>query len=166
MAEISTVSDQLFILDSFEDVLQHTLQMTNQAQCQLRLLSAHLDVLLYDNQDFTDALSALARKSRYTDIRIIVKDMGPLVEQSHRLLRLSTRLPSKITIRHLSIEPENNDMTILLIDDDKILYRSDEREYKGFANYDAGPEVKNFAETFARLWQHSDEDPQLRKLNL
>ncbi len=166
MAEVSSVSEQLLILDGLEDFRLHAVQMCTQARRQLRLLSEHLDFPLYDQQVFADAISSLARRSRYSDIRIIVKDTRPLIEQGHKLTKLASRLPSKVRIKKLGTEPSDKDMSFLLIDDNKVLFRPDEREYKGFANYDGGPEVQNLDEIFARLWQHSEDDPQLRQLYL
>lgn len=166
MAEVSSVSEQLLILDGLEDFRQHARQMGIQARRQLRLLSEHLDFPVFDQQPFADAISTLARRGQYSDIRIIVKDTQPLIEQGHKLAKLASRLPSKVRIKKLGIEPTNKEMTFLLVDNNKVLFRPDERVYKGFANYDGGPEVKNLDETFARLWQYSEDDPQLRRLYL
>lgn len=166
MTAESPQQEPLVQLAGLEDLREHSTRMAQLAQRQLRIFSAQLDPQIYEQAPFVDALSAFARRSRYTDIQLLIKDTRPLIERAHKLRQLAMRLPSHIAIRRLGIEPEDKDMSILLVDTNKILYRADESDYKGFANYAAGPEVRHYGEIFTRLWQQSAPDPELRQFSL
>jgi len=163
----STVDENLFLLEGLTTFSKHALQITKKARRKLYILSDTLDFTLYDNDDIESAISALARSDRHANVQILVKDIRPLVERNHRLLRLARRLPSKVMLRRLTIEPENNERAYLIGDRSLLLYKHDDKEYQGFANYQAGPEVLKIMEEFMYLWQrHSDDDVDLRNLSL
>ena len=166
MSKQSETSEDLHLLDNAKDFQIHALQMAQKAQRDLRIVSTSLDFTLYDHQPFVDAVSTLARSSRNSTIELLIKDSRPLTQRGHKLLHLANRLPSKITIRKLGIEPEDENMAFLMIDDHMLLFQKDEQEYVGFANYAARPEVKIYEQVFERLWQYSQPDPQLRRLSI
>ena len=116
--------------------------------------------------EFVDAVSALARSSRYAQIQILVKDTKPLVESGHKLVRLAQRLSSKIAIRKLTVEADDKDMGFMLCDSSRLLYKNDEAIYQGFANFEASVEVKRFRDTFDYLWQYGETDPDLQQLHI
>ncbi len=168
MTEIPSEADNnLIILSGLDAFTKHSIQLVEQANRHVYILSQHLDFPLYDNPDFESALSTLARNDRNAEVRILVKNIRPLLERNHSLLELARRLPSKIKVRRLLIEPENDERAYLIGDRSLLLYKHDDSEYSGFANYDAGPEVLKIMEEFDYLWQRqSAEDAELRILSL
>jgi hypothetical protein len=125
-----------------------------------------LDAPIYDNDDFVTVISQLARASRYTTIQLLVKDTDPLIERGHRLTRLSQKLSSKIILRKLTVEPDNRNEGFMLCDKNGLLYKNDEREYRGFANDNAAANIKRLRETFDYLWQHAVVEPRLQMLHI
>lgn len=173
MSQQSTTSDDLYLLDSTQDLREHALKLALRGRRQLKILSRRLDPALYNNDCFADALSSLARYHRSSYIQILVKDTKPLVERGHALIRLAQRLPSKVEVRQLKQDTRqeaDNNAAFMLVDSDGLLYINDDSaplsDVRGFANYAAAPEVKNLNETFERLWQCSEPDPNLRQLKL
>ena len=163
----SEVDENLFLLEGLDPFYKHTLKIINHTSRHLAILSDDLDFSLYNNPDLKSAISRLARKDRNATIRILVKKTKPLVERNHLLLSIARKLPSKIRIRKLTLEPEDNDRSYLIGDRQLLLYKHDDKEYSGFANYRAGPEITNIIEDFNYLWQqHSVEDTELRVLSL
>ncbi|MGQ9424558.1 DUF7931 domain-containing protein [Gilvimarinus sp. F26214L] len=161
----SDTDEQLFLLEDVEAFAHHALRVATRARREMVLLSGTLDPILFDHAGFADAISALARSDRNARVRILVKQVHPLIERGHRLLELSRRLSSKVEIRKLTIEPENDAESYLIGDRDKLLYQHEPREYQGFANYNAGPEVRPILEVFDQLWaRHSEQSPALRRL--
>src|SRR5207244_1795501 len=92
------------------------LDLTRQCQRHLRILSNSLDHELYNSNEFFEALSQLARSSRYTEIRLLIVDNRPLVQRGHVLLDLQRRLSSSIQLRRVSCEPEDIRENYLLAD--------------------------------------------------
>lgn len=174
MSEQSNISKDLYLLDNIQDLKEHAQALASQGRRQLKILSQRLDPQLYDHASFADTVSSLARYHRSSLVQILVKDTKPLLERGHTLIRLAQRLPSKVEIRLLKEETrqeaDNTAMAFMIVDSDGLLYINDDSahltEARGFANYAAGPEVKRFNETFERLWQSSEPDPNLRQLKL
>lgn len=166
MSQPSSVSPDLFLLDSGEDFHDFALQLLAKTRRNLAILSRDLDPVIFNSPEFVEAVSALARSSRYAQIQILVKDTKPLAESGHKLVRLAQRLSSKIAIRKLTVEADDKDMGFMLCDSAGLLYKNDESIYQGFANFEASVEVKRFRETFDYLWQYGEVDPELQELHI
>lgn len=166
MSTRSAHSETLFLLDGPADFQKHSQLLLDQTRRQLAILSRTLDAPIYDNNVFVSAISNLARSSRYTQIQILVKDTGPMIERGHKLARLAQRLSSKISLRKLIVEPDNGEMGFMLCDKTGLMYKNDEREYRGFADTQAAAEVKRLREIFDYLWQYAEPEPRLQLLHI
>ncbi len=142
------------------------LELARSASRNLRIYSYYLDHDVFDNQAFTDAVSALARSGRYSDIRILISDPKPLVSRGHRLLQLSRRLSSSIAIRVLAEHPELPEATYVVRDNDGVIYKPDERSRDGFYEPGSRASAKKFVEGFDALWRWGERDPRLRQLTI
>ncbi len=142
------------------------LQLARSASRNLRIYSFYLDHDVFDNEEFADAVSALARSGRYSDIRILISDPRPLVSRGHRLLQLARRLSSSIAIRVLAEHPELPEATYVVRDTDGVVYKPDERSRDGFFEPDSRASAKKFVDGFDNLWRWGERDPRLRQLTL
>lgn len=159
-------SEMLIRLESLEDFRRYSLQLVSSTRRRLAILSRSLDAPIYDSEPFTEAISLLARSSRYASIQLLVKDTDPLIERGHRLVKLAERLSSKIMLKKLTQEPANTDMGFLLSDATGLLYKNDESVYRGFAHTAAAAEVRRLREIFDYLWQYAEPEPRLQRLYL
>lgn len=166
MSTVSTVSDDLLLLDNLEDYQKYTVALSANARRHLDILSHRLDPLVYEHPDTLAALSALARSHRWARVRILVQDTLPLIEYGHALVRLAQRLPSKIEVRKQHGELENTDMAFVLADSEQVLYKHDDRLYRGFVNFKAPAELRSLREAFVRAWEYAQPDPRLQRLYL
>lgn len=166
MSEVSSVSADLFLLHSLQDFEEESLKLIKQSRRTIALLSRDLDELLYGTPEFVQAISNFVRTSRHTQVQLLVKNTKPLAETGHRLVKLHQRLPSKVMLRKLTLEPQNTDMGFMLCDTNALLYKNDEANYKGFANFNAAVEVKRLRETFDYIWQYAEPEPELQTLHL
>lgn len=163
----SDTDENLFLLDDAEAFAKHACQIAEQSSRKLAILSNFLDPIIFDQQDFSALVSRLARSDRNARVRILVKDIQPLTERGHALLSLARRLSSKVEIRKLLIEPQNDAQAYLISDRQRVLYKHDDGEYQGFANYRAGPEANKLLTDFDNFWErHSELSPDLRSLRL
>jgi hypothetical protein len=166
MSEVSSVSTDLFLLDSLHDFQENSLKLLTQSRRTIAILSRDLDAPIYGTPEFIQAISNFARSSPNAQVQILVKDTKPLVESGHKLARLHQRLSSKILLRKLTVEPQNTDMGFMLCDTNALLYKNDDANYKGFANFNAAVEVKHLRETFDYIWQYGEPEPELQMLNI
>ncbi len=166
MSTPSSVSDDLLLLEGIDDFREQALALAGTAVESLDILSRDLDFPIYDQAPFVEEVSRLARRSRYARVRILVKDTRPLIERGHALARLAQRLPSKIGLRKLVIEPDDQDMGFLICDRHGLLYKNDDSEHKGFVNFSAAAEVRKLSDIYEHIWQHGKPEPRLRLLKL
>lgn len=166
MAEQSSVSTDLWLLEGAEDFHHYALELLQQNHRTLAILTRDLDSLIYGTSEFTEAMSAFARSSRHSQIQLLIKDTKPAIESSHPLIRLAQRLSSKILVRKITVEPNNKDMAFMLGDTDKLLYKNDDSVYRGFFNCNAARELKPLREEFNYLWQYAEPEPEFQLLHI
>lgn len=166
MAEQSAVSTELWLLDGLEDFRHYSLELLQQSQRQIAILSHDLDSPVYGASDYVQALSDFARSSRHCQVQILIKDTRRALESGHLLVRLAQRLSSKLEVRKITQEPNNKEMGFMLGDTTKLLYKNDDSLYRGFYNSAAAREVKQLREEFNYLWQYAEAEPEFQQLYL
>jgi hypothetical protein len=162
----SESAQELFLLEDAEAFAHHAKEIVAGARRELAILGERLDSTIYD-QPLAELISRLARADRNARVRILLKDIQPITERGHALLDLARRLSSKVEIRKLLIEPENETEAFLVADRLQVLYQHSDGDYTGFANYQAGPEAAKLLDTFDHLWErHGEISPALRRLHI
>ena len=130
------------------------------------ILSPALDLEAFDNAPLVDAISALARRSRQTQVRILISDPRKLVGTGHRLLLLARRLSSTVHIQRLAEHPDWNGETIVIRDRDGVLYKPGGSNHEAFYEPNSRASTQRHLELFEELWRHSAQDTELRSLSL
>lgn len=142
------------------------LELALTARRSLCIYSEQLDREVFDSPELASAITALARRSRYSDVRILINDPRPMIKQGHRLLELARRLSSTIHIRVIEEHPELPAATYILRDNDGVVYKPDERRQRGFYEPDSRASARRHIEKFDDLWRWGKVDSELRILRL
>ncbi|MEN0035849.1 MAG: hypothetical protein AAGC78_02225 [Cellvibrio sp.] len=166
MAEQSSVSSDLWLLDGVTDFRTYSEQLVVQSRRSIAILTRDLDALLYATPEFVQHLSDFVRSSRNAQVQILIKNTKPAIESGHTLVRLAQRLSSKILVRKMTVEPNNKDMGYILGDTDKLLYKNDDAVHRGFFNGAAASEIKSLREEFNYLWQYGELEPEFQLLHI
>lgn len=140
--------------------------LLSQARRRLWLFEPTFDAERYDRETLRDLFSELARRSRYSEIRLLIIDDKPLVERRHRLVELMRRLPSHIHLRLVNKDAAVPTTSFALVDDAGVAYRHQASEPVGFANFNAPGRVKPMAEQFQQLWDLGRRSVELRDMPL
>ena len=150
----------------------HTgLERTRQSlQLALTQTSRHVDIMspqlvseLFDNDAICEQLTRLARRGRFTRIRILVHEIKPLIESGHKLVALAGRLKTAIEIRVLEYHPEWRDETLIVLDrSEGLLLKARDNHSRMISTR---PEAKRLSEHFDRIWQASHETLEFRHLS-
>lgn len=151
---------------SARDPAAVALDLARQCQRQLRILSNSLEPEFYDHPEFAAAVSALARRSRHTEIRLLIVDGRPLARRGHALLDLHRRLPSAIGLRRVTCESADIVENYLIADDRGLLCLALREPEQAWADYNNRPLAEDYAERFDQLWHRAEADPELRVLHL
>ena len=147
----------------FDDL---AVELCSDARRYIRILSPDLDHEVFDNEALCTAISALARRSRHTEVRILVQDTRALAQRGHRLLELARRIPSLVHIQVLAEHPEINNDTMVIRDMDGLLFKPGDSEHQGIHEADSRAITTAYVEQFDDLWERSVPDAELRRLGL
>lgn len=155
-------------LNSLDDFIEHSVELTRQTVRELTVLSTDLDRDWLGSDAMTDALRQFAIRNRRSKVRILVTETSPIVQGRHAWLDLIKRL-SRIEIRVIRpdiLDTEPMKGTFLLSDRSGLVYRNAETGYQGFAHYDDRATVRQQREVFEQYWRYSQESPEFRHLAL
>ena len=153
-------------LATVADNRQAAVMIAKSANRDLALFSRDLEPLIYDTEEFTSVVQALAIRSRFTRVRIVSVDPGPSVRTGHRLIALAQRFSSYIEIRRASADYATLAETFLLADESGVLYRPVASQYEGFADTESPLDARLHLKTFNAIWNQSEPDPEFRRLGI
>lgn len=153
-------------IDGRQQAVTASLALIQQARREVCFFAPSLDKHLLDNEAFIDALSAFARDSRFSKVRVLVHSTRDAISQSHRLLPLAQRLSSHISIHECAREDQDQLHLCLLVDDNATLYCTDPLRYQGYVATADRVENQQLKQQFEILWARSHPDPQSRRLHI
>ncbi|WP_165854973.1 GNAT family N-acetyltransferase [Marinobacter sp. JSM 1782161] len=149
--------------NDFTDLLD---TVAGQANQRLWLYDRLLDHDLYDRERLRDIFSAMARRHRVCEIRLLVHDDKPLVQRRHQIVQLMRRLPSKIELRLVNDDYPAEDAPFLIGDRETMAWRHGFDTLEGWARFSDSGRVKLQAEAFQRMWDTARPSLELRELPL
>ncbi len=158
--------DTVHRFNSRTGYMDHLIPLLDQAKHSLLILTQDLEKGTLDHPKALDAISALARKSRSTFVKILLQDPKPAVESSNRLLKLVRRLTTSIEIKMLNPEVEFPAQVFVLVDDRGIILRHHHESWEGFCCYNDPGTVKRMADDFHQLMVHGQIAQELRQFSL
>lgn len=143
---------------------RYAVALCQQASRHICIQSPTLDFPAFDNSELVGALSALSRRSRQAQVRILINDTRAMLGRGHRLLQLARRLPSVLQIRKLAEHPQWNNETLVIRDRNGVLYKPGDSDHTAFFEPDSRASTVRHLELFDELWRYSVEEPELRAL--
>ena len=158
--------DEVLNIETRQEVYDVALEITKQSSKKIAIISKDLEPLIYNQSDFLEALKNIALNGRRTQIRILVSDVEAIRNADHRLLDLSSKLPSFIELRKISPEYKNFNKAMLIADEIGYLYRGNANRYEGKINFNSLRECKNFLDIFKGIWEAALIDRNLRRLHI
>ena len=151
-------------LSSRDEVKIINIAMTQQTSRNIDILSKHLDSGIFDNLDFIEAIKKLSISSKFTKIRILIKDSEPMTRDCHRIIDLIQQLTSSIEVRKITDEYKSYNEAFTLFDGKGIVFLRHADRYDGFANFNRPRTVTELSNYFNEVWEHSTPDANLRRL--
>lgn len=161
--------------DTHDELIEFTTREQNrdlardlalQAQQSIQLFSATLDNSLYDQSDFIEAVSTLAKRSPKTRVQILVRDSSALLKKGHRLIELSRRLTTAIQIHNPSGEGCQKTMELMLVDQTGYIHKKHADYYHGEASFNDRRLTHEWHRQFNNMWEVSTPDPEIRRLHI
>ncbi len=155
-----------WLFDTESRLLSLMDSVVGQASQRIWLYDRLLEHDLYDRHRFRELISALARRHRLSEVRLLIHDDKPLVKRRHALVELMRRLPSRMELRLVNEDYPVEDQPFILADREGVVYRHDFYKPEGFAKFSDGGRVKLLSENFQRMWDAARPSLELRELPL
>lgn len=159
-------SDTLYSLETAEHNLCVVLDMVSQARREIFVMSYDLDPPIYGHPDFVEALSRFARRNRNSQARFILRTSDKALKYGHRMLPLAQRLSSSILIRTPSDEHQDIVEPFMIVDGVAYIRRKEALRFDAEACFRDRRLVKGMRELFIEMWEQSEPDPKLRRLQI
>jgi len=163
---LSDSPDSARMLEGEPALAEAILELCERARREILILAQDLDPNLFDSIELSEALSRFARRNEQTKVRILVHDITRMVRDGHRLLNLSRRLPSSVSIRLVHPEMRDRSENMVLADRTGLVVQPKFDTECGFANHNDAPLTRQYGDVFDRLQDRSLSDPNLRQMAL
>jgi len=165
-AQILGESDQDIALNDRDDNHAAAVALALQARRRLTIFSRELDPRVFDHADFVEAVKALATRSRFSRIEILVQNSERIVKQGHRLVELSRRLNTFIELRKPHSDYRDYNQAFVIADEVGVLRNPIADRYQGAVNFKAPLLARELEQFFKEVWERSEPDIELRSLHI
>lgn len=159
-------NDSDISLSSRDEVKIINIALTQKASHNIDILSKYFDSGVFDTAEFIAAIKQLSISSKFTRIRILLKDSEPMTKNCHRIIELIQQFTSSIEVRIISDEYKSYNEAFCLYDTKAVIYLRHAERYEGFANFDRPRLAAELLNFFNEVWERSEIDPDLRRLHI
>lgn len=159
-------SETLLELNDAEEHHAVALEMIRQAKREVYIMSYDLDPRVLSHDDIVDALSRFVRQGRQAHAHILVQQSNPVVKHGHRLIPLAHRLTSSIRLNRPGYEHRDFTEAFMVVDGVGIIKRQIADRFEGVASFKSPIEGRDLRALFLSMWEKSEPDPQLRRLQI
>lgn len=142
------------------------IKLIEQAQRRILILSNDLYPGALNQQSAADILSSLARKSRYSEIRMLAFNGKAIAQQNHQLLRLHQRLPTSIEMRKPAITLDECGEFFIVADRSGVLCDANSASHSCWADFNNKPTTDTYAELFYQIWHRSQIDREFSGISI
>lgn len=153
-------------LESIEDLTACYAQMIASARRTVDFYTRDLEPRALDRGRIMHELTALATSGRGRRIRFLVEDTSLALDRSHRLIDLSQRLSTAITIRVPSKMHRGYVGAYAVVDGRHVVYREQATVIHGRWMPDRPRKARQLLSHFDEVWEHASPDPHFRYLGL
>lgn len=153
-------------IDTSEACRLAAISMARQAVRSIDIYSRQLDPQMYDNQDFCQAVSRLVIGSRRARVRVLVRQVEPIVRRGHRLVGLAQRLSSYIEMRVPAPEFDDYNGAFLIADGAGIIERRLADRFEASVNFNDPRAAHDLVRQFEAMWQTAAPNMNLRRSHL
>ncbi|NIM27286.1 MAG: hypothetical protein GTO67_00725 [Gammaproteobacteria bacterium] len=153
-------------VDTSEACRLAAFSMLRQAARSVEIVSRGLDPQIYDNAEFCDAVSQLVVGSRRARVRVLIRDVEPVVKSGHRLVPIAQRLPTFIELRVPAREYDEYNSAFLVVDGAGVIYRRLSDRFEATVNFNNPHMARDLVRQFEEMWQTAVPDINLRRSHL
>ena len=140
------------------------LSLITQSRRTIDIFTHNLDPRILDTAEIAEAMINFIKISQHSKIRILLGDPTNLVKSRHRLVELSRKFSSFISIRRTNPEYLSATYNLFIADKKAFIYRPSSYEYYGIVNYNANYDCKQHLERYNEIWERSEPAIELQQI--
>lgn len=148
-----------------EDCAAMALRLLQSARERVRILPQYADLGYLGSAAVIDALRALLLRSRRARLDILLPADVARDERGRPLWTLAQRLTSAVAVRRLAGQDAGLDEAWLTVDERGYLHRPQAARLEALASLEQPAQARELDRRFAALWQASEAEPELRRLD-
>ncbi len=153
-------------IDSLNNNKNKALELFSNVERKVQIYSKYLDPRILNNRDIELNLAKFARKSRFSRIEILIQDEKSIASIDHRLINLAQKFTSAVEIKVIAKDYIDNPVAFYLIDNNKMLYRSNFERFEAEYHQKPTNQLKQMSRYFLEVWERSDPASSLRAFYL
>jgi hypothetical protein len=158
------VTGESIQVDSRQHNLDAVLKLLSAAQSQVSIVSRHLDATIFSNREFVENASEFVRRTKTSNIKVLVHDTDAMVKNNHRILTISQRVSSKIEIRTIGKDYAQFNQSYLIADSVGYIHNLKADLYDADVNFNDSDKSKDLMENFKSMWEVSHQEAEVRRL--
>lgn len=154
------------LITSLEELKLEAISLFKSTKQKIQIYSSNLDPRILNHPRIELAIKTFVRSSRYARVEILIYDERNLQNVDHRLIRLTQIFTSSIQIKIVAKNFQNNPFAFYLIDQRRMLYRSNGERFETEFLQVPNAKVNQKSKLFDDIWQQSDPAIHLRALHI
>ncbi|MCC7198120.1 MAG: hypothetical protein IT483_01265 [Gammaproteobacteria bacterium] len=166
LTQRQSVTGTRAIVSTLEEVQAAALQVATQATRLLTMFTPDLEQLVYDQNNFLEAVKRLVLARSYAKVRVLISDPGRTVYELSKFIHLARRITSHIEVRHVHVDYRDNASAYLIADDRAILYRLQASRWDGIVDMNDMAVARRYLDHFNEVWVASEPAREMRELRL
>lgn len=157
---------QLQSIENSQAGIQAAVDLIENSVRRVFIRSALLDKNLFDQPEVLDALSLFSRRSRFSEVHVLLDFPDRVLSMGHGLLEIQRRLTQKIIIKEYYDDKDEQIDSLLMNDNHALLIKPPGVEQAGFYSNNAAIECQQQIDLFEHAWLRSERAHHLRGLSL
>jgi len=141
-------------------------KLANSAIQNIDIISRSLNHQVFDRIDIKEAFNKFIHRSRNVNVRILLIDSTQVIKNSHRLVALADRAPSKISIKKFPKECAVYNESFMTADGKGFLHNPQSDRYEGSINFNDITRCSELTKIFSDYWHQSEPIADLRRVSI
>ncbi len=142
------------------------LALAGQATLSVDIVSRHLDPPVYDQVLFIEAVKRMVLEHRMARVRMLVRDIQPILSSGHRLAHLAARLSTFLEIRVPAEQHKDFNQALMIVDGTGYIHRELADRYEAVADFADRGRASDLQRKFEEMWAIATQDPNLRQMRI
>jgi len=152
-------------LNSAQDIAEAVINNTENTLRTIKIFTPDLEHEIYNNNELRKAFLDFSRGNRHAQIQILVEDLTNALHNGHKLIGLAQQLSSIVTIKDISEDYQNTNISFVIFDQSRFIFKPDRTSHTAISS-SCKNRSNRLLELFNSIWEQAENNIQTRRLNM